>query len=58
MMTEGGLMGNVCPHYAAVGRTVLYKKNVCYFEQKKMTDKREWARKLMDEKGVACKDEE
>ena len=52
----GGLMGNVCPHCAAVGRTATHKNNSCYFDAKKMMDKREWVRKLMDKKGVACND--
>ena len=25
----------------------------CYFDRRKMTDQKEWERKLMDEKGVA-----
>ena len=54
----GGLTGNVCPQYAAVGRTAPHKKNSCYFDPKKMIDRREWARKLMDEKQVAWDDDE
>ena len=49
----GGLTGNVCPHFAAVSRTAPHKKNSCYFDTKKMTNRREWAGKLMDKKGVA-----
>ena len=56
-MTGGGLTGNVCPKCAAAGRTAPQKNNSCYFDPKKMTDRREWARKLMDEKGVACNDD-
>ena len=48
----------VCTHCEAVGRTVLNRKNACYFDPQKMTDRKDWARKLMDEKGVACKDDE
>ena len=52
----GGQMGNVCPHCAAVGRTAPNKNNSYYFDPKNMTDRREWARKLMDELGVAYND--
>ena len=54
----GGLTGFVCPHCAAVGRTAPHKNNSCYFNPKKMTERREWDRKFMDEKGVACNDDE
>ena len=54
----GGMTGNVCPHCAVVERLSLHKKNACYFDPKKMTDKRDWDCKLMDEKGVACKDDD
>ena len=54
----GGLTGNVRPHCAAVGRTASHKNNSCYFEPKKMMDRREWDRKLMDENGVARNDDE
>ena len=53
-----GLTGNVCPHCTEVGRTAPHKNNSCYFDQKRMTDRREWACKLMDEKGVACNEDE
>ena len=55
--TGGGLMGNVLPHCTEVGRTAPHKKNSCYFEPERTTDRREWARKLMDKKGVACNDD-
>ena len=54
----GGLTGNMFPHCAAVGRTAPHKNNSCYFDPKKMTDRREWVRKLMDEKVVAYNDGE
>ena len=47
----------MCPHCAAVGRSATPKKGSCYSNPLKMTDKREWDWKLMDEKGVVCKDE-
>ena len=56
-MTGGGLVGTVFPYCAVVGRTAPHKNNSCYFDPKKMMDRREWARKLMDEKGMACKDD-
>ena len=37
-MVGGGLVGNVFPHSAAVGRTDPHKNNSCYFDPKKMTD--------------------
>ena len=47
---------NVCPQCAVFGRTSPYKNNSCYFNSNKMTDRRGLACKLMDEKGVACHD--
>ena len=44
----------ICTHCEEVGRTASHRKNACYFEQKKLTDRNEWARKLMDEKGMTC----
>ena len=57
-MEGGGLVGTVCKHCEAVGRTATHRKNACYFDPRKMTDRKEWDRKLMDKKGVACKDDE
>ena len=48
----------VCTHCEAVGRTAPHRKNACCFDPCKMTDRKDWARKLMDEKGMACKDDE
>ena len=56
-MSGGVLVGAVCTHYEAVGRTAPQRKNACYFDLIKMTDRKYWAQKLMDEKGVACKDD-
>ena len=50
------MTGNVCPHCAAVGSLAPHKRGSCYFDPKKMTDRREWDRKLMYKKVVACKD--
>ena len=52
------MTGNAGPHCVAVGCSDPHKKNACYFDPKNMMDRREWARKLMDEKVVAFKDEE
>ena len=57
MTAGGGLTGNISPHYAAVGRTAPHKNSSCYFDPKKMADRKEWTQKLIDEKGVACNDE-
>ena len=55
----GVLMGTaVCTHCEAVGRTAPHRENICCFNTRKMTERKEWARKLMDEKVVMCKDEE
>ena len=54
----GGLTGHMCPHCAVVGRTAPQKNDSCYFDPKKMKDRRGWARKLVDEKGVACNGDE
>ena len=56
-MTGGGLVGTLCTHYKAVGLTAPHRKNACYFDPRKMTDQKEWYQKLMDGKGVACKDD-
>ena len=48
----------VCPHCTVVGCSAPHKKNSCFFNPQKMTDRKEVAQKLMDDKGVACKDEE
>ena len=53
-----GMTGKVFPHCNAVGFTDPHKNNSCYFDQNRMTDIREWACKLMDEKGVACNEDE
>ena len=55
----GGLVGTtVCTHCEAVVRTEPHRKNACYFKPRKMIDQKGWARKIMDEKGVACKGDE
>ena len=45
-------------HCEAVGRTAPHRKNACYFDPQKMIDRKYWARKLMEEKGVKCEDNE
>ena len=52
----GELVGTtVCTHCEAVVRTEPHRNNACYFDPRKMIDQKEWARKIMDEKGVVCK---
>ena len=34
------------------------QENTWFFDPKKIMDRKEWAKKLMDSKGVACKDDE
>ena len=47
----------ICKHCEAVGRTAPHGKNF-FFEPKKMTERKEWARYLMEKNGVPCKDNE
>ena len=47
-----------CTNCEAVRRTALHRENDCYSDPKKMTDRKEWARKLIDEKDMTCKDDE
>ena len=55
----GRLVGTtVCTHCEAVDRTASHRNNACYSDPINMTERKEWAEKLMDEKGVACKDDE
>ena len=59
----GDAMGNlsnqeVCPNCAAVGRSAPHKKGNFFFDKKKMTNIKEWARKLVDDKSVKCRDNE
>ena len=48
----------VCTHCEMIGHTAPHINNTCYFDPHKMTDRKDWTRKLMDEKGVARKDDE
>ena len=48
----------VCTHCEAVGRTDPVRKNACYFNPRKITHRKERARKLMDENVVGFKDDE
>ena len=41
----------------AVGRTPPHGKT-CFFDLKKMTDRKEWAQELMEKNGVQCKEDE
>ena len=43
-------------HFKAVGRTEPHGKK-CFFDPKKMTDRKEWARELMEKNGVPCKED-
>ena len=44
-------------HYEAVGHTALHGKK-CFFDPKKMTDRKDWVQELMEKNGVQCKDNE
>ena len=54
---SGGMTRNVCPHCSGFGRSVPHKNGSCYFDPKKMTERRGWDCKLMDKKVVTCKDD-
>ena len=56
--TGGGQTGNMCLHCAAIDHTAPHQNNSYYFNPKNMTDRREWAQKFLDEKGVAYNDDE
>ena len=47
----------ICKHCEAVGRTTPHEKK-CFFDPKKITDRKEWARDIMEKNGVPCKDDE
>ena len=47
----------ISKHCEAVGRTSPHGKK-CFFDPKKMTERKDWARELMKKNGVPCKDNE
>ena len=51
-------INTVCTHCEAVGRKVPHRKNSCYFDPRNITDRKDWARRLMEEKSVKFKDDE
>ena len=46
----------ICKHCEAIRRTTPHG-NKCFFDPKKITDRKEWAHKLMEKNGVPCKDD-
>ena len=46
----------ICKKIEAVGRTTPHGKK-CFFDPKNMNDRKEWARELMENNGVPCKDD-
>ena len=56
--TVPGRATTICTHFEVVGHTAPHRKNAYYFDSRKMTDRKDWARKLMEEKGIKCKDDE
>ena len=56
--TVPGGNNNVCKHCEAVGQTALHRKKLCYFDPQKMPDRKDWSRRLMEEKGVKFRDDE
>ena len=47
----------ICKHCEAVGQKAPYRRNSCYFDPRKNKDRKDWARRLMEEKGVKFNDE-
>ena len=45
-------------HCEAVGLTAPHRKNACYFGPRKMTDIKDWAKRLMEEKGIKFNEDE
>ena len=45
--TFPGGNNNVQKHCEAVGRTAPRKKNLCYFDTRKIPDRKDWSRRLM-----------
>ena len=46
----------ICAHCEAVDRTTPHRKKACYFDPRKMRDRKDCAKMLMDEKDVKCKE--
>ena len=53
-----GTTTTICKHCEVVGRKSPHRKNPCYFDPRKMTERKGWVRKFMEEKGVNCKEDE
>ena len=49
---------NVCKHFEVVVRTAPHRRNSCYFDLWKIPDRKDWARRIMEEKEVKFKDDE
>ena len=47
----------ICKHCETVGRTTPHGGK-CFFDPKKMADRKEWVQELMENNGVPCKDNE
>ena len=56
--TLPGGNNTICTHCEAVVRTAPQKKNECLFDMSKMTDRKDWAKRLMKKKGIKFKDNE
>ena len=56
--TLPGGNNNIWTHCEAVGCTAPHMKNACYFDPRKMMDRKDWAKQLVEEKGVKFKDHE
>ena len=57
-VTLPGENNTMCTYCEAVGGTVRHKENACYFGPRKITDRKDWAKRLMEEKGIKLNDDE
>ena len=57
--TSGAILpgGNntICTHCEAVSYTAPHRKNACYFDLRKMKDRKDWSKRLMEEKCIKFK---
>ena len=53
----GGNKFLTCKHFEAVGQTAPHRFNRCYFDPRKNKDRKDWVKRLMEEKGVTFQDE-
>ena len=55
--TVSGGNNLLCKNCEAVGQTAPHMRNPCYFNPRKNKDRKDWSRRLMEDKGVTFNDE-